>query len=403
MPRPPKSRNPLSRWRDEHKERQQEQAARTISEKNQENARRLIDELSSVDFIHSGLSADVLNDRRGEAVRPEICSLEWDTRALIQLLRHNTQSINMDIQPIDEKLMTLAQMLKAYISHGDVTAATTAQRALYHGIRTIRCSLPTHLPELADAFIKKNAKHLEDWITLVKFAQRYDHTQKNLKYTKKAVQEGLDRKTARLNDVTKFMENTPGLAETYQAFLNAPPPAEPADWPQIPRELHTLMVNAKLEDFGYQLRTAQCTSLEDDLTACKQHMDALFTHLTRLPSNHDSELMDKYWEAMEEPGQDPADTNVRLNKNRYIWEQIAPDFPDFGSLPDQVKEDIILATRRILEEYRNKTEKPCAKASPEQTLPPQEIHKLSIDDLCKALFDEDVLTRLNHLHNTSQD
>lgn len=403
MPRLPKSRNPLSRWRDEHKERQQEQAARLISEKNQENERRLINELSSVDFIHSGLSEDVLNDRRNEAVCPGICSLEWDTRALIQLLRQNSRSISIDIRSIDEKLLTLAQMLKASIAHGDITAATTAQRALYHGIRNIRCNLPTQLPELADAFIKNNTKYLEDWITLVKFALRYDNIQNNLTYMKKAVRDGLDKRTAQLNAVIKFTENTPGLADAYQAYLNAPPPAQPADWPQVPRELHSLLVNAKLEDFGYQLRVKQYDTLENDLTACKQHMDALFTHLISLPNSHESELMDKYWEAMEDPEQDPAGENVRLNQNRYIWEQIAPDFPDFGSLPDQVKEDIILATRRILEEYRNQTEDPRPKAVPENDLSLGQIHEMSIDELFKALFDEDTLAHMNLLHNTAQD
>lgn len=347
--------NPLSRWLEERKARQkqtEEQAVRMISNKIEDNALKLIDELNSVDFLHSDLPESILNDRREEEVRPELCALEWDTRRLIQLIRNDRQNINMDIRSIDEKLMTLVLMFKQFVAHGDVMAAQMARDALLVGIEDIRCRLPVYQPELADAFIKEHTEYLAKWITLVGFAQNYDHTKNNRETELAATKDAHDKQDAKVNKIAQRIEKEPAFAEAFFYIQDHDSPTDRAKWTKSQREVHGLMVDAKLEDFNIMLHVLQSNAFESDLSVARQQMDSLRTCLNRLPNVSDPNLMNQYKEAMEQFVKDIAASDVRMEETLNTVDMLS------GAL-DQLNESTgaVLAREAAGQTARNVLEK----------------------------------------------
>lgn len=324
-PAPRKFRNPLKEWRERRVAEQkalEDQAVQKVTNKIETNALTLIDELSSVDFIHSGLPEYVLQDRKDEEVLPQICSLEWDTRSLIQLIRDDRQSINMDIRPIDEKLMSLVLMFKQYVAHGDVMAARIAMDALKVGIHDVRCKLPVHEPELAEAFVEKFTEYLQRWITLVGFSRNYDRTGDNLDIAKAAAQDAKDRKAEQLDTVDYRVRNEPVFAEAFFNIQDSKSSADRSSWTDLEREVHTMLVKAKLEDFNINLHNRQTTSLENDMSILRHQMDSLRTFLNKKPDFSNPNLMNEYQDAMNQFVRDLAESDKRVEDAINMVDQL---------------------------------------------------------------------------------
>ena len=354
------------------------QARNQSSKKIQVNTRTLIDELSSVDFLHTGLPEYVLNDRRDEDMLPQICTLEWDCISLIQLLRNDCQEITMDIRPIDEKLMTLVLMFKQHVALGEVTAARTAMDALKVGINDIRCKLPLNQPELAEAFVEQNTEYLARWITLVEFSKNYDHTGEALDIAKAAAQDARECKAQQSRTIEHRIQTEPDFAE---AFFKISVSEDCQDWTGLEREVYDMIAKAKREDSNINLHTRQVAVLESDLSTLRQQMDSLRSFLNAIPMTSSGSLMNKYQEAM---AQYAADTNARPS----AWEQIAPGYPDFDELPDHIKARIILAVQDILGESQSRSAFE------------QEPSEMSVEDLCKELFGEEGLAQMRSFPGT---
>ena len=370
MPRPgqaPKSartsnrkfNNPLSRWLDERKAKQknlEEQAVRMISNKIEDNALKLMDELGSVDFIHSGLPESVLtNYAEGPYA---ICQLEWDTRALIQMIRNARQNINMDIRSIDEKLMTLVLMFKQFVAHGDVMASQMALDALKVGIQDIRCKLPVYQPSLAEAFVKENTEYLAKWVTLVGFAQRYDHTKNNLATERAATEAAEAKKEAKTEKVANRIESEPEFGDAFRHILEFDTPADRANWTKIQREVHTTLVDAKLEDFNIKLHKLQSITFENDLSAAKQQMESLRTCLNRLPNVSDPNLMNQYKEAMERFVHDIAESDARMEETLNTVDQLSGALDQLNESAGAVlmNEAAQQAAAKLLASYQKKVD-----------------------------------------------
>lgn len=175
-----KSVNPFSAWRERRKEQQremEESVARKVTDDTAHNESLMIEELSSIDFAHSRLSQKDL-ERKSNPKQP--CGdLEYAARYLQQLLLKDPQIIQMDIRKIDEKLINLAMLFRQAVEQGDKHMAYAAKGALVRGLMDIRTRIPQKQPELAQQFVLLNTKYLEEWITLVKFAQSVDHLEKD--------------------------------------------------------------------------------------------------------------------------------------------------------------------------------------------------------------------------------
>lgn len=333
--------NPLSRWLEARKQKQkdlEEQAVRLVTNKIEDNSLTLVDKLNSVDFFHSNLPDSVLRDRQLEVERlveegkaelaaqiqrPEICTLEWTTRGLVQLLQGDRQHINMDIRPIDEKLMTLVLMFQQFVAHGDEVAAKTTIDALQVGIQDIRCKLPVHQPELAEAFVKENSEYLEKWITLIGFAQRYDHTHNNLINANADVLDAETKQQEKVESIDQRIETEPDFADAFFYIRDNDTREARTKWTKTQREVHMLLVDAKLEDFNINLKVLQSITLENDKMAIKQQMDAIRTCLNRLPNVSDPNLMNKYREAMDAFVREIAASDQRMEETLNTVEELS--------------------------------------------------------------------------------
>ena len=324
-PAPKKFRNPLKEWFEKRRAEQhalEEQAIQKVTNKIETNALTLIDELSSVDFLHTSMPEYVLNDRREEDVLPQICTLEWDCRSLIQLIRDDRQSINMDIRPIDEKLMTLVLMFKQYVAHGNVMAARMAMDALKVGVHDIRCKLPVHEPKLAEPFVEKNTEYLARWITLVEFSKSYDHTGENLDIEKAAAREALDRKEQQRDSINQRVRTDKVFAKAFFDIQDGVNAADRSKWTELERDVHTMLVKTKLEDFNINLHTRQTTALENNLNILRQQMDSLRIFLNKKPDVANENLMNEYQEAMKQFVNDLAESDTRMEETINMVDQL---------------------------------------------------------------------------------
>lgn len=306
--------NPLKEWREKRKAEQkalEEQAVQKITNKIEDNALKLIDELNAVDFIHSDLPEYVKNDRQKEETAPHICNLEWDARSLVQLIRNDRQSINMDIRAIDERLMTLVLMFKQFVAHGDVMAARMAMQALQVGIHDIRCKLPVHQPKQAATFVKVHAEYLDKWITLVGFSQKYDRTGDSLSTEKAAAQDAADQKEQQLTSIEKRLQEDRAFLVAFQEIQTL---TDRSKWTALHRETHMLLVAAKMEDFNIDLHNRRTVSLEKDLSILRHQMDSLRTCLSKKPDFSDPDLMNQYNDAMTQFLKELSESEQRMEE-----------------------------------------------------------------------------------------
>lgn len=110
------------------------------------------------------------------------------------------------------------------------------------------------------------------------------------------------------------------------------------------------------------------TDLETELSALERRLRTLRTHLGALP--------------------------VDSSRTSSVWEQITPDFPDFDSLPIEVQVEIVYAVRCILDEYRQHEDHDRYR---------QELEAMSVSELARDLFGDDMLAELESYRPVTQD
>lgn len=110
------------------------------------------------------------------------------------------------------------------------------------------------------------------------------------------------------------------------------------------------------------------TDLETELSALERRLRTLQTHLGALP--------------------------VGSSRTSSVWEQIAPDFPDFDSLPTEVQVEIVYAVRCILDEYRQQEYHDRYR---------QAVEAMPASELARDLFGDNMLAELEKYRPGSQD
>lgn len=319
--------NPVKEWfakREAEKKAMEDQAAQKVTNKIEDNAQKLVKELKTVDFLHCDLPQYVLNDRRGETDYPQMCSLEYDTNYIIQLIEDDRQTITMDILPIDKQLMALVMRFQQYVAQGDVTAAKTARDAILLGVREIRCKLPVNIPEQVEPFIKGHAEYLEKWVTLVDLAQRYDRVGNALSNQKAATQDARDRKAYQVAGIASRIKDPkePDFAAAYFKIKDGKLSPDRSTWSDKEREVHTLMVNAKLMDFTINLHNRKTTSLENDMNRLMGQMDNIRAFLNEMPDFSDPNLLNKYNDIMDQLIEDFVASDQRMEETLNTVERI---------------------------------------------------------------------------------
>ena len=245
--------------------------------------------LGDVDFTQSRIPEHILTR----------CRMEDDTKAIIQLLRDDCQSISPDTPAIDYKLSHLIITFKDSIARGNATAARMALNGLDLGIREIRRKVPLDRADPMDSFAAESARYLDHWSTLLRFAGSCDCIQAALDAARAAAKESERQREARMEQVSRRLEEDPEFMKEFQSFLDSDTPTARIEWTSIAWEVHTLLIESKMADFHLQTRRLQCMALESGLRAAKQRMDVLQFCLNSLPDFSDPALTDQYTAAME--------------------------------------------------------------------------------------------------------
>lgn len=263
-----------------------------------EDTRKLIDLLSAVDFPGSQLPGKILEDLQPGK---RMCRLEYSTQVqLIQKLEHARQRVRVDIRPIDAKLMNLAQRFAAHVRGGDVMSTQMAHEALVRGIMDIRCNLPQDPAIPPEEFVAINAKYLEQWINLVQWAEVYDRQTKSLAEQRRSHTQTVAQLNASVNRIYNRIETDPDFAASFFHILDHDSPTDRTNWTQAQQEVHTLLVEHRIDQLTLKLSNTNLTALEQDLLSTRQKIDTLRVQLAAVPIVTDPDLMNKYRESMEQ-------------------------------------------------------------------------------------------------------
>lgn len=302
MPKLPNPNNPLQRWFDSRKEYRadlEKQAAQMIAKEIEAHTFKLIDELSSVDFLHSRLPKEILERR--EAVEHDCGWLEHTTKSLIQMIRDNDQRILVDIRPIDQKLMTLVFMFKYSVDHGEATAAEIGLSALNRGIRDIRCKTPRNRSEFADAFVHVNTKHLHQWIKLVEMAQIYDHQTQNLTNMRQRYESNSLNLQRQFEALHQKILCDCDYADAFTSFMKEDTSTAWTDYTKAQQDVSSDLLNLRIDEQALKVLGLDLLNLELKQHITQQNLTTLKMQLTDVPIVSEPKLADKYQEAVNGP------------------------------------------------------------------------------------------------------
>ena len=302
MPKPPKPNTSLKRWLDSRKEHRadlEKQTAQMIAKEIEANTARLLDELSSVDFLHSRLPKEILERR--DSVEHDCGWLEYTTKSLIQMIRDNEQHILVDIRPIDQKLMTLVFMFKYSVDHGEATAAEIGLSALNRGIRDIRCKTPRNRSEFADSFVHVNTKHLHQWIKLVEMAQIYDHQTQNLTNMRQRYESNSLNLQRQFEALHQKILCDCDYADAFTSFLKEDTSTAWTDYTKAQQDVSSDLLNKLIDEQALKVLGLDLLNLELKQHITHQNLATLKMQLTNIPIVSDPKLADKYQEAVNGP------------------------------------------------------------------------------------------------------
>ena len=353
------SSNPFTAWIQARKERRreaQEQASRMITNQLAKNETTIIDQLSSVDFLHSQLPKKEL-EQKSRPNQP-CCDLEFASRSIVHALLSNPQTIKIDIRKLDEKMLTLAMLFKQSVEQGDTRAAYAAKGALVRAVRDIRSRVPQDQPELARQFVELNAKYLEEWVTLVSLAQVADHTKKNVESQRalsEAEKEDLEHTIDKLSD--QIQEN-PAYNQAFYVIYQNDSPEDRANWTQEQNEVHRLMVELAIKQVTLKLSDQLLRQREIDLSVKEAQVEALNVKLAGVPIVADPDLMNKFRENIDELFDQLAASDAEIDEMLKLMDDIEGRIDQMNNAPGRTREKEIAAEQAaaVVEKIKRRQE-----------------------------------------------
>lgn len=351
------SSNPFTAWIQARKERRQEaqeQASRMITNQLAKNETTIIDQLSSVDFLHSRLPKKEL-EQKSRPNQP-CCDLEFASRSIVHALLANPQTIKIDIRKLDEKMLTLAMLFKQSVEQGDSRAAYAAKGALVRAVRDIRSRIPQDQPELAKQFVELNAKYLEEWITLVSLAQVADQTKKNVdaqRALSEAEKENLERT---IDGLWGQIQENPSYTEAFHDIYKNDTPEARANWTEVQREVHKLMIELRMKRVTSTLTDQLLHQQEIDLSVKEAQVEALNARLAGVPIVADPNLMNKFQENIDELFDQLAASDAEIDEMLKLMDDIEGRIKQLNSAPGFTRAQEIAAEEAaaVIEEIKRR-------------------------------------------------
>lgn len=259
-------------------------------------AQAIIDQLNAVDFSRSRLPREILEDHT-----PGIpfCKLEYSTKVrLVKRLTLCRLPDDVDISPLDKRLLNLAGRFEGYVRAGDLVSTIMTHDALVRGIHDIRCNFPKNPAVPPEDFIRINADYLDQWIVLIQFAEIYDRQVKGLARQRQENQKQLEEVNKSIDNLCTRVATDPDFGDAFFHILDHDRLEERIHWTPAQREVHTMLVDHRLEQVTLQMSNLQLNALEQNQLTIKQKIDTLRVQLTDVPIVTDPELMNKYRDAM---------------------------------------------------------------------------------------------------------
>ena len=256
----------------------------------------LVERLNALDFSKSRLPREILEDWH-----PGTCfsKLEFATKIdLVKNLSRCRQPHHANIRSIDEKLLNLIMRLDGYIRAGDVVSTLMAYEALDRGIMDIRCNFPQNSAISPEQFVQINTDYLGQWINLIQWAEIYDRQSKNLAQQRLENQQEIDRLNESIDNIGNRIETDPDFGDAFFHIREHDDPAARANWTQVQREVHLMLVEHRLNQFTLELSNTNLASLEQDQLSVKSKIDTLRVKLAAVPIVTDPDLLNKYRESM---------------------------------------------------------------------------------------------------------
>ena len=354
------SSNPISAWlarREERKQAQAAEAARAITGETSENELKIQGVLENIDFIHSKLPTKTLERRANP--EQKYGDLELAARALTLNLQNNPVTVHADIRGIDKKLYTLAELYKTAVEQGNENAAYAAKAALARGIQEIRCKIPTSQPELINQFVDLNTKYLDQWITLVGYAQGADQIKVNLE---KAESEYKKRQDEYKENTRKTLSDIKADVALYEAFGSLKEDVSLADkdtWSDTKKKCYNMLLDQRLKYTAVQARGWLVDANRNQLLSQKNKVDILSAKLLELPIAADPDQMNKYKEAINDMFADLAKKDQELKESLEFLNDMEARAKQLNTAPGQKEALTAVAEQRqrMLKEMQDIQEK----------------------------------------------
>lgn len=317
------SANPISAWfvnRRERKAQEAEKAARMITDQTASNENLLQNLLEGINFIHSKLPKKTLEYRSSPSQK--YGDLENTAKGLAQAIRKNPLVVDVDIRKIDEKLLVLAQRYRDAIEQGNEHAAYAAKGALTRGILDIRNKIPVHQPELIEQFVELNTQYLDEWITLVGFAQLADETQKNAEKLKEKYDQTKTEYDAEVKTLYDELQSDASLREALAFVRNQSSTASKSAWTEDQRKVYGMMLDQRFKRVNIDLDAYLFQSEQTSLQKYLNDVDILSAKLARVPIAVDPDQMNKYKEAIDNLFMDLAKKDAELEETLTVLDEI---------------------------------------------------------------------------------
>ena len=332
------SSNPFTVWiqrRWERRQEAQEQASRMITNQIAQNESAIIDQLSSIDFLHSKLPESVL-EQKSRPNQP-CCDLEYASRGIVQTLLANPQTVKIDIRKLDEKMLTLAILFKQAVEQGDTRAAYAARGALVRAVKDIRSFIPRDQPELAKQFVELNSQYLEDWITLVSLAQVADRTKQNVDAQRALCIAEKEKNANAISELAELIENDPAYSKAFFEIHENDTPEARVNWTEEQKKLHKLMIELRMKRVNLALSDHLLHQREIDLSVKEAQVDALNAKVAGVPIVVDPNLMNKFQEDIDKLFEQLADSDAEIDEMLKTMDDIEGRIAQLNNAPGAVR------------------------------------------------------------------
>lgn len=365
MPRPTHSKtggstskfsNPFSSWRARREAKQmqaQEAAAKAITDDTANNEQLIVDTLRGIDFLHSKVDTKKSdeNQRCGD--------LEYAARAMAQHILKNPQTIQVDLRPIDAKLLALVDAFKEAVECGYPRAAAAAKAALVRGIFEIRAKVPQSDTKLFEQYVRVNAEYLESWRNLVAMCREADATKMDVDAEEETLSKQEAEKEKAKDELLKDIYDNGPRAEAFKSAVQHDTPEGRAKWTKEERDVFTELVDHRMLDVRLGFNRALLVQKKMALSTLNSQIGTLKDYLSSMKIVSDPNLLNKFKDEVDNAFRYLADLDAKFAETATVMEEIEGRIQQLDNAPGalRAKEIATEQAQHVLDEIKEQQER----------------------------------------------